>query len=393
VRLALAVGTRPEIVKMAPVIRAAAAAGVESTLIHTGQHYSWGLAGVFFEELELPAPDLSLDVGPGSHANHLARILDRLEPCLVSLRPDVVVVQGDTDSVLGVALTARALQIPVAHVEAGLRSSDRSMPEEMNRSLVDHLADICFAPTDHSRRTLVGEGVAAERIFVTGNTVVDEILRQLPRAEALGEPGLLGLEQGRYGVSTVHRAENTTDPQRLEGIFAGLERVGRTLGIPIVAPLHPRTVEALERAGIVVREPVHILPPLGYLRFLGLHAGAGITLTDSGGVQEEACALGIPCVTLRDSTERPESVDVGANMLAGWDPESILRAGVQMAGRRRTWLNPFGDGRSGERIVAALTGAQQDPLGQVVAGAHRNRRRPAPNHAPAAATRQPRAHH
>lgn len=354
-KLALAVGTRPEIVKMAPVIRAAEAAGLETTVIHTGQHYSWDMDGVFFEELGLPSPDVSLRVGSGSHAHHLSRIIERLEPYLEADRPDAVVVQGDTNSALAVALGARTLGIPVAHVEAGLRSYDRAMPEEMNRTVVDHIADHCFAPTERSRRTLLLEGIDAQRVVVTGNTVVDEILRQRVRAEASGIPATLGLEPGRYGLATVHRAENTRDPVRLRGILTGIARSGARLGLPIVAPLHPRTMEVIARAQIPVPEPLRVVPPMGYLALLGLHVSAALTLTDSGGLQEEACALGVPCVILRDSTDRPEAVEVGASLLAGWDPDTIVQAALEMVRRPRSWLNPFGDGRSGERIVAALT--------------------------------------
>jgi UDP-N-acetylglucosamine 2-epimerase (non-hydrolysing) len=373
-KLALAVGTRPEIVKMAPVIRAAASSGIRSSVIHTGQHYSWELDGVFFEELQLPEPDVSLRVGSGSHSHHLARIIDRLEPYFAAERPDAVVVQGDTNSVLAVALSARTLQIPVAHVEAGLRSYDRSMPEEMNRVVVDHIADHCFAPTEHSRRILIGEGVSTERVRVTGNTVVDEILLQRERAEALGQPRSLGLEPRRYALATIHRAENTGDVHRLAGLFEGISRVGRTLGMPILAALHPRTLAALEGASIQVRDPVRVVPAMGYLQFLGLHASAAITLTDSGGLQEEACTLGVPCVTLRDSTERPESIEVGANVLAGWQPDAIVEAALEMAARPRTWTNPFGDGRSGERIIAALTGDGVEAERVVAAEGPRSRR-------------------
>jgi UDP-N-acetylglucosamine 2-epimerase (non-hydrolysing) len=360
-KLAIAVGTRPEIVKMAPVIRAARRAAIETTLIHTGQHYSWAMDGVFFDELGLPDPDIALRIGSGTPGHHLSGIINRLEPYLMAERPDAIVVQGDTNSVLAVALSARTLQIPVAHVEAGLRSYDRSMPEETNRIVVDHLADRCFAPTERSGATLLREGVDPRRVLVTGNTVVDEILRQRPRAEALGQPRRLGLEPGRYVLATIHRAENTTDPARLRGILEGLARVGQRLGMTVVAPLHPRTAEAIQREALTVPEPVGIIEPMGYLEFLGLQIGARLTLTDSGGVQEEACALGVPCVTLRDSTERPESIEVGANVLAGWEPESILDAAVVMAGRPRTWLNPFGDGHSGERIISALVGAEATP--------------------------------
>ncbi len=339
-------------------------------VVHTGQHYSYELDGVFFDELGLPPPDVRLEVGSGSHAHQISAVLSRLEPILEADPVDVMLVEGDTNSVLGVALAARTLGIPVAHVEAGLRSRDRSMPEEMNRVVVDHIADVCFAPTNASAENLLREGIAAERVVVTGNTVVDEVLRQRSRAEALGTPASLGVAGRPYALATVHRAENTNDPGRLRGIFDGLARVARELGLPVLAALHPRTQHKLEQHHLLVESDIRVLPPLGYLEFLGLQAGAALVLTDSGGLQEEACSLGVPCVTLRDSTERPESVDVGASVLAGADPERIAALARTMLTRPRTWLNPFGDGASGARIVAWLiedrTGQSRpgDPLGR-----------------------------
>lgn len=361
-KVAIALGTRPEIVKMAPIIRACQATGLPFVLIHTNQHYSYELDGVFFDELGLPQPAVQLDVGSGSHAYQISTILSRIEPMLCDDPPDVVLVEGDTNSVVGVALAARTLGIPVGHVEAGLRSYDRAMPEELNRILVDHISDVCFAPTDVAVRILTGEGIAPERVVLSGNTIVDEVLRQRPRAEALDTPGLLGLAGRRYVLATVHRAENTDDPDRLRGIMHGLARVGSGIGLPIVAALHPRTVARLERYGLDVPPAIRVLPPLGYLQFLGLQAAATLVMTDSGGLQEEACTLGVPCVTLRDSTERPESIEVGANMLAGADPERIETAARTMVARPTGWANPFGDGASGARIVAWLSAASEGLL-------------------------------
>ena len=358
-RVAIAVGTRPEIVKMAPIIRACQEAGVPFFVVHTGQHYSYELDGIFFEELELPMPEVRLDVGSGSHGYQISTIMARLEPVLQAERPDIVLVEGDTNSVVGVSLVAKTLGIPLAHVEAGLRSYDRSMPEEMNRVLVDHISDACFTPTKTAAAALIREGISHERVVVTGNTVVDEVLRQRERANRLDTPALLGLADRRYVLATVHRAENTDDPERLRGIFEGLGRVGRGLRMPIVAALHPRTVARLEQFAIPLEPVIRALPPLGYLEFLGLQASASLVVTDSGGLQEEACSLGVPCVTIRDSTERPESIEVGANVLAGADPERILGMAAMMLGRAPDWLNPFGDGKSGARIVGMLGNAME----------------------------------
>jgi len=357
VKPAIVVGTRPEIIKMAPVVRACQARGLPYLLLHTGQHYSFEMDGVFFAELDLPAPDVNLEVGSGSQTYQVCSAMSGLEPILAEHRPDVVLVEGDTNSVLAAALAANKAGIPVGHVEAGLRSYDRRMPEEINRILTDHLADFLFAPTVKSHDILRGEGLPEARIHVTGNTVVDELMLQRERAR---RPGLLerfGVEPGRFALATLHRAENVDDPVRLRGALRGLAAVASTLALPVLAALHPRTqarIATLERG---LTAGIRVLTPLGYLDFLGLHAEAGLVLTDSGGLQEEACCLRVPCVTLRDNTERPESVDVGANMLAGADPERILAAARAMVARPRDWPNPFGDGRAGARIVDALLAA------------------------------------
>jgi len=268
--------------------------------------------------------------------------------------PDVVLVEGDTNSVLATALAANKTGRRVGHVEAGLRSYDRGMPEEINRILTDHLSDYLFAPTPGARDILRGEGIPESRIHVCGNTVVDELKLQRARAD---RPGLLErfeVSRHRYALATVHRAENTDVPGRLRGIFHGLAATSRALGIPVLAALHPRTVSRLRELGEDVDHSVRVLPPLGYLDFLGLQIYASVVLTDSGGLQEEACTLQVPCVTLRDNTERPESVEVGANVLAGAEPERIVESARRMVAKPRDWPNPFGDGRSGERIVSVL---------------------------------------
>jgi len=354
--LAIVVGTRPEIIKMAPVVRACQKLGVPFQLLHTGQHYSFEMDGVFFEQLGLPRPHHNLEVGSGSQAYQIGAIVTGMEPLLTRERPDWVLVQGDTNTVLAAGLTAHKLGIRVGHVEAGLRSYDRRMPEEINRILTDHLSDLLFAPTEHARTILKGEGVGDERIRVTGNTVVDELLLQRERAPKNGLLERFGVEAGRYALVTVHRAENVEDETRLRGIFTGLADVAKALDFRVLAALHPRTSKKLEALGVHVDGAVRLLPPLGYLEFLGLHVDAGLMVTDSGGLQEEACCLRVPCVTLRDNTERPESVEVGANVLAGAEPANIVRCAQAMRARARDWANPFGDGRSGERIVEILTG-------------------------------------
>jgi UDP-N-acetylglucosamine 2-epimerase (non-hydrolysing) len=352
--IAIVVGTRPEIIKMAPVIRACIERGAPYLLLHTGQHYSFEMDGVFFRELELPQPHHNLEVGSGSQAYQVSAIVSGMASILERERPDVVLVEGDTNSVLAAGLAAHKLGVRVGHVEAGLRSYDRTMPEETNRILTDHLSDHLFAPTARARDILLREGVAESRIHVTGNTVVDEVMRQRERARTPGLLARFGVSPGRYALATAHRAENVEVDGRLRGIFTGLAEAGRALDMPVLAALHPRTAKRLDALGLAADGAVRRLPPLGYLEFLGLQAEAGLVLTDSGGLQEEACCLGVPCVTLRDNTERPESVEVGANLLVGADSTRIVAGARAMAAKPRDWPNPFGDGKSGARIVDIL---------------------------------------
>ncbi len=356
-RIAVVVGPRPEIVKMAPVVRASAARGGECLLLHTGQHYSFEMDGVFFQELGLPAPDVNLEVGSGTQSYQIAAVMSGLEPVLLERRPDVLLVEGDTNSVLASALAANKAGVAVGHVEAGLRSYDRRMPEEINRILTDHLAEHLFAPTEQAGATLRREGIAGERVHVTGNTVVDELLLQRGRARRPGLHEQFGVAPGGYALATVHRVENVEDDARLSGILRGLADSAAALGVPVLAALHPRTQRRMAALGLAPGDGVRVLAPLGYLDFLGLHADAALMLTDSGGLQEEACCLRVPCVTLRDNTERPESLEVGANVLAGADPARIVGCALAMRAKPRDWPNPFGDGRSGERIVGLLLGA------------------------------------
>lgn len=355
-KVAIIVGTRPEIIKMAPLVRACAERAVPYLLLHTGQHYSYEMDGVFFEELGIPTPHANLAVGSGSQAYQIGAIISGVLPIYEREKPDWVLVEGDTSSVLAAGLAAHKLGLKVGHVEAGLRSYDRTMPEEINRILTDQFSDHLYAPTERSRQTLLGEGMADERIFVTGNTVVDELYLQRPRAEALGVPARFGVAPGAYALATVHRAENTDHETRLRGIVTGLADVARDQNLEVLCAVHPRTTARMASMGIVWGDGVRALPPLPYLDFLGLHSQAALTLTDSGGLQEEACCLGVPAVTLRDNTERPESVDAGANLLAGADPHRIVEAARQMRSRRGGWSNPFGDGRAAHHTLDALLG-------------------------------------
>jgi UDP-N-acetylglucosamine 2-epimerase (non-hydrolysing) len=355
-KVSIVLGTRPEIIKMSPIVRMLEKRGLEFFILHTGQHYSYNMDQVFFEQLRLPQPKYNLKVGSGTHAEETGKMMMGIERVLLEEKPDLVLVEGDTNTVLAGALAAVKVGVPVGHVEAGLRSFDRSMPEEINRIVADHISHLLFAPTEKAKENLLREGVEGEKVFVTGNTIVDAVYQNLELANSgLGKSALegLGVADGDYFLATVHRQENVDNPGRFRGILEGLKLVQEYYGLPVIYPIHPRSRRrmkeySLDAGRIVLKEP------LDYLSFLFLESRAKLILTDSGGVQEEACILKVPCVTLRDNTERPETLEVSANVLAGTSPKNILEKVCMMLERPRNWANPFGDGRAGERIVKML---------------------------------------
>ncbi len=347
----IVLGTRPEIIKMSPVIRACRDSGVDFSILHTGQHYSYTMDRTFFEQLELPDADINLDVGSGPHGEQTARILAGVEDVLVRERPDHVLVQGDTNTVMAGALAAAKLHITVGHVEAGLRSFDRNMPEEINRVVADHVSDLLFAPTGNSRELLLKEGIDPGKIFVTGNTIVDSVYQNLEISRRKKDPLKdLGLKGGGFALLTAHRAENVDVRERFQGIIEGARRFSGSSGLEVIYPIHPRARKFVDRFGIDM-DGVRVIEPVGFLEFLQLESAARVVLTDSGGVQEETCILRTPCVTLRDNTERPETIEAGSNVLAGTDPDRIERESLRMMESGRDWDNPFGDGNSGKEIV------------------------------------------
>lgn len=354
-KTAIILGTRPEIIKMSPVIREYQARGLDYFILHSGQHYSHNLDRVFFEQLELPEPKYNLGIGSGSHAEELGKMLIGIEKVLQQEKPDVVLVEGDTNTVLASALAAAKLHIKVGHVEAGLRSYDRKMPEEINRVLADHCSDYLFAPTEEARLTLVGEGIAEEKIFVTGNTIVDAVHQNLKIANSSEVNAMkeLHLQPKRYFLVTVHRQENVDNPGRFAGILEGLNKITNESGMPTIYPIHPRSKARMSEFGLQA-EQVRFIGPVGFLSFLQLESNARLILTDSGGVQEESCILNVPCVTLRDNTERPETIKVGSNILAGAYPDKIIECSRKMLGANNDWRHPFGDGKAGERIVSII---------------------------------------
>jgi len=347
--VALVVGTRPEVVKMAPVIRACREQRVDAFVLHTGQHYDWQLDGLFFAQLELAPPDVRLEIRGGARDEQLARTRESVRAQLAARGARVVVVQGDTNSTLGAALGGRDAGVPVVHVEAGLRCGDLRMAEEHNRRECDAFAALLCAPTELSRSNLLMEN-APGRIVVTGNTVVDELYRQLARP-IHRELAAFGLAPKRYLLATVHRRETVESDAALREVFHGLELAAQLTGLPVIAPLHPRTRQRLAELGFVPSARVRTIPPAGYHEFLTLQLHAALVLTDSGGVQEEACVLGVPCVVLRETTERPEAVQVGAARIAGVHSAEILAASRALLGATAAWENPFGDGKAGERIA------------------------------------------
>ncbi len=353
-KIAIVLGTRPEIIKMSPIIRECQKRDIDFYILHTGQHYSFEMDRVFFEDLKLPVPKYNLDVGSGPHGDQTGKMLSGIEKILMEETPDIVLVQGDTNTVLAGALAASKLHIKVGHVEAGLRSFNRSMPEETNRVVADHISDYLFAPTENSKKYLLNEGIPEEKIFITGNTVVDAVYQNLEIARSRGDVlAKYGLTKENYFLATVHRAENTDNPERLKNILGAFEQINLDLGLPIIFPAHPRTVKMIREFGLGVPEGVKVVQPLGYLDFLQLEGSAKLILTDSGGLQEEACILDVPCVTLRDNTERPETVDVGANIVAGADgmvPEIVRK----MLETENEWENPYGKGNASELTIKQI---------------------------------------
>ncbi|MEM1672684.1 MAG: UDP-N-acetylglucosamine 2-epimerase (non-hydrolyzing) [Archaeoglobaceae archaeon] len=349
--IAIILGTRPEIVKMSPVIRQCEKNCVDYFILHTGQHYSYEMDRIFFEELELPKPKYNLNIGSGSHAEQTAKMLVSIEKVLIEEEPSLVLVHGDTNTTLAGALASAKLHIPIGHVEAGLRSFDRRMPEEINRVLVDHISDYLFAPTDNAKLNLLKEGIEESKIFVTGNTIVDAVYQNLEiamkRSNILER---LSLKPKNYFLVTLHRQENVDFKERLEKIIEGLRLIYEEFSTTIILPIHPRTKKMIEKFGLNL-DGINTINPVGFMDFLQLEANAKLILTDSGGVQEESCILGVPCVTLRETTERPETIEVGANILAGVEPERILSSVKKMIERKNKWQNPFGDGKAAERIL------------------------------------------
>jgi len=356
-KVALVLGTRPEIIKMAPVIHELQDRNADFFIIHSNQHYSADLDSVFFQELRLPEPKYNLQVGSSTHANQTGTIMMRLEEVLVKERPHVILAQGDTNTVLAAALTASKLGIQIGHIEAGLRSYDKTMPEETNRIVTDHISDLLFAVGPTQQKILISEGVSPEKIHVVGNTVVDAALRGATIAPEVSKIlDELKVKQGEFLLATVHRAANVDTPDRLGKVIRLLNSMCDYTKKKIIWPVHPRTKRSLEELGEIIHPSLTITKPLGYFDFLTLLQNCEVVLTDSGGVQEESCILRIPCITLRENTERPETVAVGANVLVGTAIDGCMAAYDRALATEKSWRNPFGDGTTARQIVDCVLG-------------------------------------
>lgn len=357
------VGARPNFVKIAPIVEAMNRGPnlFTSVVVHTGQHYDFAMSEAFFRDLELPEPHRYLGVGSGSHATQTAAIMSSFEPVVLEERPDWVLVVGDVNSTLACALVCVKLGIRVAHVEAGLRSRDRTMPEEINRLLTDQIADLLFTPSSDANENLRAEGIPEERVHFVGNVMIDSLFRHAERAETSNIRQTLRIADSDYAVLTLHRPSSVDDYRTLTSIIEALEFISER--VRIVFPAHPRSRKTITEFGLTNRmkemKGLQMVEPLGYLDFLRLYSGARLVLTDSGGIQEETTALGIPCLTLRDQTERPITVEMGTNLVVGTEPTRIISAALSVLDGVRQGCPPsipLWDGRAAERIVEILSG-------------------------------------
>jgi UDP-N-acetylglucosamine 2-epimerase (non-hydrolysing) len=356
-KICVVVGTRPGIIKFGPIIRELEKRRVDSFIFHTGQHYSFDMDKVFFRDLSLPEPRYKLEVMKRyrTHGAQTGEMLKGVETALIEEKPKIVLVGGDANTNLAGALAARKLQIKVGHIEAGLRSHDWQMPEEHNRVMIDHISELLFAPTEKEKDNLIEDNVKGQ-IFVVGNTIVDAVYQAVDiaktRSSVLGE---LGLGPNDYFLLTLHREETVDYPENFQRVLEGIDTVIKEFQREVIFPIHPRARNRAKEFSIEQKlrsiKGLRIITPLGYLDFLWLLSNARLVLTDSGGIQEESCILRVPCVTLRGSTERPQTVEAGANYVAGLGLESILRGVSQMLETDRKWINPLGDGKAAQRII------------------------------------------
>jgi len=351
-RICHVVGARPNFMKAAPVIRALAAYPVEQIVVHTGQHYDFNMSEVFFRQLGMPAPDMNLQVGSGTHAQQTAQIMERFEPVLLETKPDLVVVYGDVNSTVAAALVCSKLMIRIAHVEAGLRSFDRTMPEEINRLLTDQVCDLLFTPSEDGNRNLAREGVSSEKVFFVGNVMIDTLTHMLPQTDGCLPDDL----PRKYALVTLHRPSNVDELDWLAVLMSSLEKASRELAF--IFPLHPRTRQKMTDLGIPAdgNGRIRFLEPLPYLEFLALQKHAAVVITDSGGIQEETTFLGVPCLTVRENTERPVTVSMGTNILVGRNAQRLISelGGILDRPGKQGEVPPLWDGHAAERIAGVM---------------------------------------
>jgi UDP-N-acetylglucosamine 2-epimerase (non-hydrolysing) len=370
------VGARPNFMKAAPVIAALRAyAEVRQSLVHTGQHYDENMSEIFFRQLGMPEPHVNLEVGSGSHAAQTAQIMLRFQEWLDKDRPDLVIVYGDINSTMAASIVCSKLGIPVAHVEAGLRSFDRSMPEEINRLVTDRIANLLLTPSVDGNQNLIREGVEENKIHLVGNTMIDTLVSLLPKARMLSMTQDLGPWRGKkYALVTLHRPSNVDDHDSLTDIMLALLDIGDSL--PVVFPVHPRTRTRLRSIeGLRLNGTVHMVDPLGYLEFLAMQTDAAVVITDSGGIQEETTFLGVPCLTLRENTERPVTVTMGTNTLVGHDMNRLREevSNIIRGNAKKGKIPPLWDGKAGERIALIVAGSESGPSSVAVSNEERDR--------------------
>ena len=355
-KICFVVGTRPEIIKLSPVIKYCEEKKNNFFIVNSNQHYSYELDKIFFEELNLPASKYNLDIGSGTHGNQVGNILIKIENILMKEKPDVVLVQGDTNTTLGAALAATKMQIKVGHVEAGLRSYNRKMPEETNRVATDQFSNYLFCPTKIQEKILLNEGFSKDIIFIVGNTIADAVLKNIKIAEEKSNIlSKLDLKSGKYMLITAHRSINVDEKKSLLKLMKLLEDVSEEYKEKIIYPLHPRTKKMIDQFGFNdYLKKINVIEPIGFFDFLVLEKNAEITLTDSGGVQEEACIFNVPCITLREDTERPETVDIGANVITGLDKDKVLNAMNKFSKNRDSWTSPYGEGDTSKKIIEVI---------------------------------------
>jgi len=351
------VGARPNFMKVAPVYRAIVSHDkIQQILVHTGQHYDLNMSEVFFQQLDIPEPDINLEVGSASHAVQTAHIMMCFEEVTLEKRPDLVLVYGDVNSTVAAALVCAKMGVRVGHVEAGLRSFDRTMPEEINRLLTDQVADLLFTPSDDGDRNLLREGVVPEKIHRVGNVMIDTLVRLLPQTDGKNVVTRFGLEPGDYGLVTLHRPSNVDEPEMLTRIMEALERISEDL--PIIFSIHPRTRQYLSDLKLKTnQQKFRLVEPIGYLDFLSLQRYARLVITDSGGIQEETTYLQVPCLTVRENTERPITVTMGTNILVGQNMERLIREATAILNGsiKQGSIPPLWDGQAGERIAQVIT--------------------------------------